>query len=145
MKCFTIFILAGIPLLFFGSVIAIAFAEPNHGTSTIPIKIEITTIPIHISKDNTLPWGYVEGKIVNAVTDYPVIIYVSKNDKTVVDSDDTIIVKDHFATTKVNNDGTYHYKFRIINVDGDLVSKFQGDYTVEIIKAVHDYPKTISA
>lgn len=144
MRFFAIFFLVSIASLL-ASVNAIAFAESNHETSFRSIKIEITTMPMHISEDNALPWGYVEGKIENAVTDYPVIIHISKNDKADVESDNMIIVKEHFAITEVNDDGTYHYKFRIINVDGNLVSKFQGDYTVEIIKAVHHYPNLISA
>lgn len=145
MKFFTIVILASVTLLMFTSGNTIAFAEQNHVTTSSSIRIEITTIPMYISEDNTLPWGYVEGKIENAATDYPVIIHIAKNDKTDVESDKTIIVKEHFAITKVNGDGTYHYKFRLINVDGNSISKFQGDYTVEIIKPVHHYPNLISA
>ena len=144
-KFFTIFILASITLLLFANANSIAFAESNHVEISSTIRIEFTTIPIYISEDNALPWGYVEGKIENAVTDYPVIIHISKSDKANAESDNTIIVKEHFAITEVNNDGTYHYKFRIINVDGNSVSKFQGDYTVEIIKAVYHYPNLISA
>lgn len=145
MNFFAIFILASITLLFFANANSIAFAEPNFETISGSIRIEITTIQMHISEDNALPWGYVEGKIENSATDYPVVIHISKNDKFDVESDNTTVVKEHFAIIEVNDDGTYHYKFRIINVDGNSVSKFEGDYTVEIIKTVYHYPNLISA
>ena len=43
----------------------------------------------------------------------------------------------HFAQTDVNEDGTYEYKFRAKNIDGDnVVDIYKGDYEVKIFKSV---------
>ena len=43
----------------------------------------------------------------------------------------------HFAQTDVNEDGSYEYKFRIRNIDGDNIIKvFEGDYDVKIFKTI---------
>lgn len=91
------------------------------------IGIEKTTIMFHAPEDNSLPWGFVEGKIENPVAGYPVIIQMYKEDDAV-----------HFAQTDVNEDGTYEYKFRVLNVDEDKTIKiFSGDYFVNIFKVVY--------
>jgi len=47
----------------------------------------------------------------------------------------------YFAQTDVKNDGSYEHYFRVKNVDGDKVLNiFQGDYTVDIFKAVVKNP-----
>lgn len=85
---------------------------------------------MHIPEDNTLPWGFVEGKVINPAKGYPVIIQIYKNGEPV-----------HFAQTDVREDGSYEYKFRARNVDGDrVINIFQGDYTVKIFKTVYVIP-----
>ncbi|MGI0082320.1 MAG: hypothetical protein ACREAF_03190 [Nitrosopumilaceae archaeon] len=85
-------------------------------------------ISMNIPHDNTLPWGFVEGKVINPAEGYPVIIQIYKDGKPV-----------HFAQTDVKEDGSYEYKFRVRNVDGDrVINIFQGDYTVKIFKTVYD-------
>ena len=92
------------------------------------IGLEKTTIQFHASEDNTLPWGFVEGKIANHVSDYPVIIQIY----------DEVGEAFHFAQTDVEEDGSYEYKFRVRNVDnGEVVNIFQGDYVVKIFKVVY--------
>ena len=87
-------------------------------------------ISMHIPEDNTLPWGFVEGKVINHAEGYPVIIQIYKNGEPV-----------HFAQTDVREDGSYEYKFRVRNVDGDqVINIFQGDYTVKIFKTVYATP-----
>ena len=94
------------------------------------IVLEKKTIPMHIAEDNKLPWGFVEGKVVNPVEGYPVIIQIYQDGKPV-----------HFAQTDVKEDGSYEYKFRVRNVDGDqVINIFQGDYTVKIFKTVYAAP-----
>ena len=91
------------------------------------IGLEKTTLFFHASNDNVLPWGYVEGKIANPVTEYPVIIQMF-----------TAGEATHFAQTNVNEDGTYEYKFRVRSVDnGELINTIHGDYTVVIYKVVY--------
>ena len=91
------------------------------------IGIEKTTIMFHAPEDNSLPWGFVEGKIENPVAGYPVIIQIYKKGEAV-----------HFAQADVNENGTYEYKFRVLNVDGDTTTKiFSGDYNVSIFKVVY--------
>ena len=94
------------------------------------IVLEKKTVQMHIPIDNNLPWGFVEGKVVNPVEGYPVIIQIYKDDKPV-----------HFAQTDVNEDGSYEYRFRVRNVDGDqVINIFEGDYTVKIFKTVYATP-----
>ena len=119
-----------------------AFAHPHSGTLMIydhthesqteiipldaTIGLEKTTLFFHASNDNVLPWGYVEGKIANPVSEYPVIIQMFTEGEAT-----------HFAQTNVNEDGTYEYKFRVRSVDnGEIINAFLGDYTVVIYKVV---------
>ena len=91
------------------------------------IGIEKTTLMFHAPEDNSLPWGFVEGKIENPVAGYPVIIQIYKEGEAV-----------HFAQTDVNDDGTYEYKFRVLSVEDDKTIKiFSGDYNVSIFKVVY--------
>ena len=92
------------------------------------IGIQKTILTMHASKDNTLPWGFVEGKIANPVLDYPVIIQIYD-----VNGEAT-----HFAQTNANEDGTYEYKFRVRNVDnGEAINIFEGEYVVKVFKVVY--------
>lgn len=94
------------------------------------VVLQQKIISMHIPEDNTLPWGFVEGKVINPVEGYPVIIQIYKNGDPV-----------HFAQTDVREDGSYEYKFRARNVDGDqVINIFQGDYTVKIFKTVYAAP-----
>lgn len=111
------------------STISLAFADQTKSTTPIneSIGIEKTIVPFHASKQNKLPWGFVEGKIASPVEGYPVIIQIFKNGEPV-----------HFAQTDVNDDGTYQYKFRVRDAtDGKVTNIFEGDYTVKIFKVVY--------
>ncbi len=106
--------------------------EQKSDTQIIPIDgtigIEKTVVTLHASSDNTLPWGFVEGKIINHVSDYPVIIQIYDNEGEAV----------HFAQLNVEEDGTYEYKFRVLSVqNGKTIKIFEGDYTVNIFKVVY--------
>ena len=106
--------------------------EQKSDTQIIPldgtIGIEKTVVTLHASSDNTLPWGFVEGKIINHVSDYPVIIQIYGNEGEAV----------HFAQSNVEEDGTYEYKFRVLSVqNGKTIKIFEGDYTVNIFKVVY--------
>ena len=91
------------------------------------IALEKSTIFFHSPEENSLPWGFIEGKIANPVAGYPVIIQIFKDDEAV-----------HFAQTDVNEDGNYEYKFRVLNVENDQTTKiFDGDYHVTIFKVVY--------
>ena len=120
-----------------------AFAHPHSGTFSIDdhshdatseiipidaiIGLEKTTLSFHASEENALPWGFVEGKIANPVTEYPVIIQMFTQGEAI-----------HFAQTNVNEDGTYEYKFRVRSIDnGEVINSFLGDYTVVIYKVVY--------
>ena len=110
-------------------------AEVNQNTVTVtPINEEIslqkTVTTMSIPEDNVLPWGSVRGIASDYVERYPVIIQFYKGDDPV-----------HFAQVDVKGDGSYEYKFRVLNVDlntGEKVNIFQGDYTVKIFKVVHN-------
>ena len=121
-----------------------SFAEPIESqTEVTPINnsigIEKTTLHMYVSKDNKLPWGFVEGKILNHVVDYPVIIQIFDDDEIITGNNIGAI---QFAQIPVNEDGSYEYKFRVLDSDKGQISKiFDGSYTVKIFKVVYLYPK----
>ncbi len=132
--------LASFSLLFlmFPSPTSSAFFTPQN-SGLIPldglIGLEMKTIPMNIPVDNKLPWGFVEGMVVNPVEGYPVIVQMYKDGEPI-----------HFAQTDVADDGTYEYKFRVRNVDGDqVVNVFQGNFEVKISKVVYLNLDTILA
>lgn len=119
------------------------FAHPHYGQITIDdhthepqteiiplggaIALEKSTVIFHIDEENSLPWAYVEGNILNHVEGYPVIIKIFKNNDAV-----------HLAQTDVEKNGDYEYKFRVLNSDDDNITKiFDGNYTVKIFKVVY--------
>ena len=120
-----------------------SFAEPIESQTEItPINnsmgIEKTTLQMSVSKDNKLPWGFVEGKILNYVADYPVIIQIFDNNEIITGNSIGAV---HFAQTPVNEDGSYEYKFRVLDsYQGQITKFFDGSYTVKIFKVVYLYP-----
>ena len=95
------------------------------------IGIEKTTVSLFASSDNTLPWGFVEGKIPNHVSDYPVIIQIYDSEGDAV----------HFAQTNVEDDGSYEYRFRVLSInDNQVIKIFEGDYSVKIFKVIYLNP-----
>jgi len=138
-----IFVLLTIGTILIFSTSTIAFAHPHSGqilidnhnhepqTEYIPLNgiigIEKTSLIFHTPENNSLPWGFVEGKIANHVEGYPVIIQIFKDDEAV-----------HFAQTGVDEDGSYEYKFRVLNIEDENTNKiFDGDYHVTIFKVVY--------
>lgn len=138
-------------VIFFSSIIALgilvslttdySFAHPhsgqmmvndhNHDSEIVPlggmIGLEKSTIQFHAPENNSLPWGFVEGKIANHVEGYPVIIQILKDGDAV-----------HFAQTSVDQFGNYEYKFRVMYSQSSEMTKiFDGDYTVKIFKVVY--------
>ena len=116
-----------------------AETQPSE-TEILPIDaamaLEKTTLTFNVPENNLLPWAFVEGKIANAVLDYPVIIQIFDNDDLLVNGNNVGAV--HFAQTKINSDGTYEYKFRVAGIDdGEFVNIFEGDYTVNVFKVVY--------
>ena len=90
------------------------------------VQLTKTVVSMSISSDNTMPWGFIEGTIENHADGYPVIVQIYQNDEPV-----------HFAQTSVNEDGTYEYKFRARNLDGNtVVNVYEGDYEVKIFKSI---------
>ena len=90
------------------------------------IQLTKTVVSMSISPDNTLPWGFIEGTVENHAEGYPVIVQIYQDGQPV-----------HFAQTDVDEDGTYEYKFRARNIDGDnVVNVYEGDYEVKIFKSV---------
>lgn len=108
----------------------IAPDDHTHDTQYIPIDgiigLEKSTILFHSAESNELPWGFVEGKIANHVAGHPVIIQIFNNGTPM-----------RFAQVDVNSDGTYEYKFRVLDIsDGEKTHIF-GDFTVLIFKTVY--------
>ena len=105
-----------------------SFADSNTTvlSTTDGIQLTKTVVPMSVPSDNTLPWGFIEGTIENHAEGYPVILQIYQNDEPV-----------HFAQTDVNEDGTYEYKFRARNIDGNnVVNVYEGDYEVKIFKSI---------
>ena len=123
-----------------------SFAEPVESQTVITpindsIGIEKTTIQMFISKDNKLPWGFVEGKVSNPVADYPVIIQIFDNSK-IATGNNVGAVK--FAQIPVNEDGSYEYKFRVLDSNQEKTTKiFDGGYTVKVFKVVYLHPSLV--
>ena len=108
-------------------------------TEIIPIDgsigIEKTVVSLYAAPENVLPWGFVEGKIDNHVSEYPVIIQIYD------DKGEAI----HFAQTDVEQDGSYEYRFRVLSVDdGQTIKIFEGDYTVNIFKVIYLNPNSLN-
>ena len=97
------------------------------------MALEKSTMFFHISEENSLPWGFVEGNISNHVEGYPVIIQIFKNDEAV-----------HFAQTHIEENGDYEYKFRVLYSENGFINKiFEGNYSVKIFKVVYLNPENI--
>lgn len=115
-------------------------AEPQVSqTEIIPldatIGLEKTTLTLNVPENNQLPWAFVEGKISNPVTEYPVIIQIYDNNASINGNNVGAV---HFAQTEINSDGSYEHKFRVADIaEGKLVNIFEGDYTVKIFKVVY--------
>lgn len=118
-----------------------SFAQESNSVTTITpldtsIGLEKTVISMNIPESNTLPWAFVEGKIVNHVEGYPVIIQIFDNNGKTISGNNFGAF--HFAQTGVDNDGTYEYQFRVRDVsDNQIIDIFSGDYTVKIFKVVY--------
>ena len=91
------------------------------------ISLEKTVTTMSVPQYNTLPWGAVKGTADDVAERYPVIIQFYKGEDAV-----------HVAQVDVKGDGSYEYKFRVRNLDlnGEFVNVFEGEYTVEIYKVI---------
>jgi hypothetical protein len=90
------------------------------------VSLEKSVVAMHIPGDSKLPFGSVWGTVQNAAPGYPVVIQIYKGDKPV-----------YVAQTPVKSDGSYEQYFRVSTIDnGKMIHIFEGDYTVNIFKAV---------
>jgi hypothetical protein len=90
------------------------------------VDLQKSVVQMHISGESKLPFGCVWGTVQNAAPGYPVVIQIYKDGKPV-----------YFAQTNVKSDGSYEHYFRVKSVIGDkVIHIFEGDYTVNIYKAV---------
>ncbi len=142
MKKTTLLLANGIVGIVLISLFSSSFADEQFSNTEVisidgNIGIEKTTLTFSVPNDNNLPWAFVEGKITNPVLDYPVIIQIYDNDDQITGNDVGAV---HFAQADVSEDGTYEYKFRVKDIDGEkIVNIFEGDYTVKIFKVVYLY------
>jgi len=142
MKKTTLLLANGIVGIVLISLFSNSFADAQFSNTEVisidgNIGIEKTTLTFSVPNDNNLPWAFVEGKIANPVLDYPVVIQIYDNDDQITGNDVGAV---HFAQADVSEDGTYEYKFRVKDIDGEkIVNIFEGDYTVKIFKVVYLY------
>ena len=142
MKKTTLLLANGIVGIVLISLFSSSFADAQFSNTEVisidgNIGIEKTTLTFSVPNDNNLPWAFVEGKIANQVLDYPVVIQIYDNDDQITGNDVGAV---HFAQADVSEDGTYEYKFRVKDIDGEkIVNIFEGDYTVKIFKVVYLY------
>ena len=81
---------------------------------------------MHVPADNP-SLGAREGTIQSHAEGYDVIIQVYQDGMPV-----------HLAQVGVQDDGSYEYRFRALDVtDGEVTRIFEGDYEVVIFKVVH--------
>ena len=114
---------------------ALLFSIPNafaENTTIMPIDQEIalekTETTLYVDKDDSRQWAFVEGKIENPATNYPVIIQILKDNELV-----------HLAQVDTSKHGNYEYKFRVKTMDGEKsIQIFEGDYAVKIFKVVRN-------
>ena len=121
-------IFAGLFLLVAMIGMSPSFADSNTTvlSTNDGVQLTETVVSMSVPSDNIMPWGYIEGTIENHAEGYPVIVQIYQNDEPV-----------HFAQTNVNEDGTYEYKFRARNLDGNNVVKvYEGEYEVKIFKSI---------
>ncbi len=96
------------------------------------VVLQKNIVHMYIPGDSKLPFGCVWGTIQNAAPGYPVVIQIFKDGKPV-----------YVAQTNVKSDGTYEHYFRVKAVNGNqVIHIFEGDYTVNIYKAVVKSPTT---
>lgn len=90
------------------------------------VVLQKNVISMHIPTDSKLPFAAVWGTVQNPAPGYPVVIQIYKDGKPV-----------YFAQTDVKSDGSYEKYFRVLSIDNNKVTHiFEGDYTVNIFKAV---------
>jgi hypothetical protein len=90
------------------------------------VVLQKNIISMHIPGDSKLPFAAVWGTVQNAAPGYPVVIQIYKDGKPV-----------YFAQTDVKSDGSYEKYFRVMSIDNNkVIHIFEGDYTVDIYKAV---------
>ena len=88
---------------------------------------ETKVVPMHIPPHNELPWAFVWGNVDNAVEGHSVMISIYQEGELV-----------HSAKTDIREDGSFEYRFRVRDVDGDqVINIFQGNYVVKILKTVY--------
>jgi len=114
-------------------------AAENQAADYTPIgpnmAIEESEVALSIPEDNSLPWAFVEGTVSNPVPDYPVIIQIYDNDGSAEGNSAGAV---HFAQSPVGSDGSYEYKFRVLDRSQGLQTNvFEGEYTVKIFKVVY--------
>ncbi len=147
MKKTTLLLANGIVGIVLISLFSNSFADEQFSNTEVisidgNIGIEKTTLTFSVPKDNNLPWAFVEGKIANPALDYPVIIQIYDNDDQITGNDVGAV---HFAQADVSEDGTYEYKFRVKDINGEkIVYIFEGDYTIKIFKVIYLYPNLSS-
>lgn len=132
-------VIVSLTVLMFPIDIIAETQTPENTVTITPINEEIslqkTITTMTVPEDNTLPWGSVRGGASEYVERYPVIIQFFDESEEMV----------HVAQVDVKGDGSYEYKFRVLNTDenGETEKIFDGKYTVMIFKVVPNQEQTI--
>lgn len=106
------------------SALSAAYGQLDEGG----VEMVSAELAMSVPEGNTVPWAFVEGSVPDHAPGYPVIIQIYS------DGGDAV----HFAQADVAGDGSYEYRFRVLDVtDGERTAVFEGDYTVRIFKFVY--------
>ena len=132
-------IIASVVIMTIPSNVGAETQSSGNITTVTPINDEIslqkTITTMIIPESNTLPWGAVIGAASDYVERYPVIIQFFDDAGEMV----------HVAQVDVKGDGSYEYKFRVLNIDesGEIERIFNGQYTVMIFRVIHNQNQVI--
>ena len=99
------------------------------------VGIEKSVVEFNVPADNSLPWASVEGTVSNPAPDYPVVLQIYDMDGSIEGNSVGAV---HFAQIDVNSDGSFEYKFRVLDKSNNSQTNiFEGNYIVKIFKFVN--------
>ncbi len=92
-------------------------------------RVKTTTTTLSVPENNTFPFGFIKGNVVNPTEGHPVILQIYKY------LEEGPI---HIAQVNLKEDNTFEYSFRVLSIDDGITTHFyEGDYFVKVIKVIN--------